>query len=33
VGGWGSTLTESGEGGWNMGFQERKLGKGIIFEM
>jgi hypothetical protein len=33
VGGWGSTLIEAGRGGWDRGFPEGKLGKGITFEM
>jgi hypothetical protein len=28
-----NTLIEAGEGGWDRGFLEQKLGKGIIFEM
>jgi hypothetical protein len=33
VGGQGSTLIEAGGGGWDGGFVEEKLGKGITFEM
>jgi len=31
--GWGSTLIEAGCGGWDRGFLEGKLGRGIVFEM
>jgi len=31
--GWGNTLTEEGEGGWDRQFMNRKLGKGVTFEM
>jgi hypothetical protein len=31
--GWGSTLIESGEGGWQKGFLGGAPGKGITFEM
>jgi hypothetical protein len=33
VGRWVSTLIEAGGGGWDRGFSEGKLGKGITFEM
>ena len=33
VGGWGNTLIEAGEEGWDRGFGEGILGKWITFEM
>jgi hypothetical protein len=33
VGGWGHTLTEAGEGGWDRVFQGGESEKGITFEM
>jgi hypothetical protein len=34
MGGWGSTIIEAeGKKGWDRGFAEGKLGKGITFEM
>jgi hypothetical protein len=33
VGGWGSTLIEGGEGGWDRRVPEGRSGKEIMFEM
>jgi hypothetical protein len=33
MGGWGNTLIEAGEGGWNRRFLEGKQEKRITFEM
>jgi len=33
VNGWGNTLIEAGGGGGDRGLMDRKLGKGVTFEM